>query len=203
MNKKTSILLSAVGALIALALAVLLIAKGCAPQKAPSGNISGSTSATTDALLPSGEVSGTEQDPNDGTQKPVGEDTPTFEVELGVGSRDEFPDKEETTGSTVTEIEQKPQDEPTQKPTGGKDTPATQPSAPDDEDKDEDKDTVLTYAQYIALAPEQQEAYVDTFDSLKAFINWYNTAKAEYDQDRDSIEIDGPIDLEDIIGTQP
>ena len=57
------------------------------------------------------------------------------------------------------------------------------------------------YARYNAMAPDEQVAFYNTFDSMEAFVAWYNNAKAEYDRQNPSIEIgNGNIDIGDLIG---
>ena len=70
-------------------------------------------------------------------------------------------------------------------------------------------DGKMTYEKYIGLNGLEQQAFMETFDSIPTFIEWYNTAKAEYEANRkiiesDSVEwaIDGDIDLGDIINGQ-
>ena len=46
------------------------------------------------------------------------------------------------------------------------------------------------------MSPEEQMAYYNQFPSMEAFVKWYNEAKAAYEKDHGSIEIeDGNIDL--------
>lgn len=59
----------------------------------------------------------------------------------------------------------------------------------------------LTYEEYIAMTAEEQSAYRKTFESTKAFFDWYNAAKAEYDEKNAGLDIgDGSVDLGDIMG---
>ena len=53
----------------------------------------------------------------------------------------------------------------------------------------------MTYQDFIALTPEQQRLYQDSFNDLEAFFEWYNAAKEKYEEENPPIEIDGPIDL--------
>jgi hypothetical protein len=51
------------------------------------------------------------------------------------------------------------------------------------------------------MSPAEQQAYVESFDSIDQFFDWYNTAKAEYEAANPPIDVgDGVIDMEDIIG---
>lgn len=57
------------------------------------------------------------------------------------------------------------------------------------------------YEWYHSLSGEEQEAYMDSFESVAAFFDWYNAAKAEYDALHPEIEIDdNVIDLGDLVG---
>lgn len=57
------------------------------------------------------------------------------------------------------------------------------------------------YEWYHALSGEEQEAYMESFESTAAFFKWYNAAKAEYEAQHPSIEIgDGVIDFGDLLG---
>lgn len=58
----------------------------------------------------------------------------------------------------------------------------------------------LSYEEYIAMSGEEQQKYFESFESVEAFFEWYNAAKAEYEANREEIEVDGEIDLGDYIG---
>ena len=56
----------------------------------------------------------------------------------------------------------------------------------------------MTYEKYLAMSPEKQEAYFETFDDPDDFIKWYNAAKAEYDATHEGEEVEGGgIDIGD------
>ena len=42
--------------------------------------------------------------------------------------------------------------------------------------------TTLTYEEFLALTEEEQLAYYESFESPADFMDWYNAAKAEYDE---------------------
>lgn len=42
--------------------------------------------------------------------------------------------------------------------------------------------TLITYEEYMAMTGDEQYAYYLTFPSMEVFNQWYNNAKAEYDQ---------------------
>lgn len=60
----------------------------------------------------------------------------------------------------------------------------------------------LTYAEYIALSPADQEAYYDSFPSYVEFFAWLNAAKEEYEQANKNPTLgeDGSLDVGDIFG---
>ena len=53
----------------------------------------------------------------------------------------------------------------------------------------------MTYEDFVAMTPEQQRLYQESFDDLADFFEWYNAAKEKYEEENPPIEIDGPIDL--------
>ncbi len=60
-------------------------------------------------------------------------------------------------------------------------------------------DTELTYEEFRALSPSQQQAYMESFDDIDAFFDWLNAAEEEYKKNNPSIEVDGGVvDLEEI-----
>ena len=65
-------------------------------------------------------------------------------------------------------------------------------------------DTVVNMTQYEwyhSLSGEQQMAYMETFDNMQAFFDWYNAAKEEHEKEKPGIDIgSGNIDMGDIIG---
>ena len=51
------------------------------------------------------------------------------------------------------------------------------------------------------MSGTEQAAFMNTFESIPAFFEWRNAAKAKYEEEQDRIEIgDGEIDLGDIVG---
>ena len=76
-------------------------------------------------------------------------------------------------------------------------TPPVQPEQPGDKKPEE-----YTYEEYIAMSGEEQQAFLERFDSMALFFAWLNAAKAEYDENQNDIEIggDGSIDLGEIVG---
>lgn len=58
------------------------------------------------------------------------------------------------------------------------------------------------YEKYMAMSPEDQQKYYNSFPSVEAFFEWLQKAKAEYEAGLDYVEIGkGPIDIEEIINS--
>lgn len=95
--------------------------------------------------------------------------------------------EEEDTTPTSEATEPKEETEPT---VGEEEKPTEAPVVPTTE-----------YEKYNAMSGEEQEAFIDSFESIQAFMDWYNAAKAEYDALHPGIDIgDGNIDAGDLIG---
>lgn len=81
--------------------------------------------------------------------------------------------------------------------------PETEPeetTAPDTV-PDEFDASQYTYEDYINMTPDEQTEFIKNFPSLGKFIEWYNEAKAEHDNNNGNIDIgDDTIDLGDIFG---
>ena len=57
----------------------------------------------------------------------------------------------------------------------------------------------VSYEEYNAMTPAEQVAYYNQFDSMEAFVQWYNEAKDAYDREHGAIDVgDGNIDLGDL-----
>lgn len=82
--------------------------------------------------------------------------------------------------------------------------PSVGPTDPSIDENDQQSDvssnSELTYKEYLAMTPTEQKAYYDSYENFKDFVAWHNAAKAEYDAENGSVEIqDGKIDISDII----
>ena len=71
---------------------------------------------------------------------------------------------------------------------------ATEPAETGNTNTELNQGGEMTFEQYLCLSAEEQLAYFYTFPSHEAYINWYNAAKAEYDN-KEVIEVTGPVDL--------
>lgn len=65
--------------------------------------------------------------------------------------------------------------------------------APDEEN--------ITFEEYLAMTPQEQVDFFNSFADPFDYVAWYDAAKAEYDAQQNKIEIgeDGTIDIEEII----
>ena len=59
----------------------------------------------------------------------------------------------------------------------------------------------LSYAEYMAMSPAEQQAYYESFPTLEEFIAWHNAAQAEYEAEHDIPVVTGPIDIGDYMGS--
>ena len=84
----------------------------------------------------------------------------------------------------------------------------TKAPAPEEETEDADSETegdyqpsvgLTEYELYNAMSGEEQQAFMESFGSVEAFMSWYNSAREEYESGR--IEIDGSeINAGDLVG---
>lgn len=85
-------------------------------------------------------------------------------------------------------------------------TPETpeQPEEPEtpEEGTPTDKEEKLTYEEYINMTADEQEAFVLGFADIHDFFLWHAEAKAKYDEDHKVPEIDGDINIGDLLGPQ-
>lgn len=89
----------------------------------------------------------------------------------------------------------KPSTKPTTRPTTrpSTSTPTTPSSVPSIEE--------TTYEDYTKMSGSEQLAFIQSFESMDAFFNWYNTAKQKYDKENAGTELNGgSVDLGDLIG---
>lgn len=142
--------------------------------------------------------------------KTKAKEEPIAAAPIPEGFFDQTKPADETETPAVTEKEQ--EEEPTttsEEPTDGvqseetKETEATDATEATEETQKPTNTIVqmTQYEWYHSLTGEQQMAYMETFESMDAFFDWYNAAKEEHEKERPSIDIgDGYIDLDKIIG---
>lgn len=176
MNKKYLIVVVVI-ALLAGVFALTRKLEGDSNQKQPSDAEVVDTTADTAASHETEEsrIPGIEYDMFDEDEEDA-EDTVVEEwSEEPTGSEEDT--KETTSGTTPTESEQKPTET---KPAETK--PSTNLSA---------------YEQYENMSAAQQREFMESFDSVDAFFDWYNKAKDEHDAQHPDIEIgNGAVDLD-------
>lgn len=163
--------------LIALLLAVLLILPaGCKSKK------------NQNATEPAATVEPTEVMPTE-TLHPALADNP-FEDENGNSI------EEEAAAATDGATEPEETEEPTEPATEPSES-ATDPSEPEATEDDGE----MTYEKYMSLSAAEQYAFMNSFESIDAFFEWFNAAKAAYEASRNEIEIgDGSFDLGELGG---
>jgi cytoskeletal protein RodZ len=91
---------------------------------------------------------------------------------------------------------------PATQPTTPEATEPTEPEAtePTQESLPTEDYTKLDYLGFHALKGAQQQAVMESFESIDAFFAWYNKLKDEYEKANPPIEVDGPIDLDKVLG---
>lgn len=95
-------------------------------------------------------------------------------------------------------------------PTDGPDEPVEETTKPTEPREDEDpavqtsqpqtgaqEPVALSYEEYMAMSPAEQQAYYESFPTLEEFIAWHNAALAEYEAGQDVPVVTGPIDIGD------
>ena len=190
MNKKTLLLFSAVGFLL-VALLVALLIGGAGESSGGHNSVpnTGGENATN-------ENDGTEEQTL-GTETDAFGQTPTFWVDFGVGSVEEWGETEETPNPSQS-IKPSRSSLPSQSTNPSKEIESdTKPAATTQNGGMPDK--LLTYEEFLALSEDAQEAYFDEFADPLDYKAWLNAAKKEYEDNQTSVIITGPIDL----GTLP
>lgn len=170
------------GLLLVLLLGITMICGGCKGKDAewnytPNYNTTGSTGDTTtsertdafgDPTAPNADVSLEDKETLDSTT-----DSTTGTTTGG------------TTGGTTTG-----------NTTGGT-TDSTTGETTSPTDPSYDEDGYMTYESYMALTGPEQDAYRETFPTLKDFNAWFHAAKAAYDAEHPKETItDGNITLD-------
>lgn len=98
------------------------------------------------------------------------------------------------------------EDLPTTQPTDAtvETTAPAETTAPDEttepDQEPESNDLAAQYARYLAMTPEEQQAFYESFASPDAFFAWYDSAKAAYEANQDVVDIQGgDVDLGDLM----
>lgn len=187
MNKK--ILIGVLIVVLALFLAFYAIPRhdSTEPTQGSTEPISAPTAAPTVAptayTLPKGE--GVEEIPDEISESTNPTESPAQPTE----GRDDPAETE-----PVSDKETEPAE--TTAPTEPAET--TAPTEPDDSGSEYCN---CAYAQYLAMSPAGQQAYMDSFDSPMAFIEWCRAAEKEHNDHDTSIKVEGgDLDVGDFIG---
>lgn len=105
-----------------------------------------------------------------------------------------------------TKPEDNTQDKPTESPLTPPDAPTEGTTKPDNTVENPTEPTITTepaasnpeptaeaYANYHKMSGEEQQKFIDSFDSIEAFFTWLNTAKKAYEENRTPIDGFTPI----------
>ncbi len=160
---------------------VLLIALLVAAAFCACGKTDDSAQPTTDPVTTQPNTTlGTVTEPAPGGDE-VTEPQPT--------ENGQEPTEVEGTEPSATEDPTEPA--PTEKPT----EPVEQPKPTDPEPSEPVNTAVTYYDYYYVFTAEQQEAFINSFESIEAFFVWHKAAKEEYESERIPIDGTGPIVL--------
>ena len=97
--------------------------------------------------------------------------------------------------------------------TSGGENPEEDPDASESPEEGEDpenpeggdgvvEEKTLTYEEYINLTAEEQKTFIYSFENMDDFFAWHTEAKAKYDEEHKTPEIDGDINIGDLLGPQ-
>lgn len=120
-------------------------------------------------------------------------------AETTVPAEETEPEQDDVPQNT-TEPEKTEETEP-KKPETKPTAPPTEPAEVPGETEGGSAGAVVTdYESFLAMSPEEQQKYVESFESIDQFFAWYNAAKEEYEAANPPIDVgDGNIDIGDII----
>lgn len=165
---------------------------------APSAQLPTQTTAPA-VTLPKGEGVEEWDDPIETTEPNVATEPREDSTEPPVSTTEPDEDPAQPTEQTEPTDPPAQNTKPTEpsdpaKPTDPPAPPATtQPQAGGSDPAD------VTYEEYLAMSPYEQQAHYERFDSLEAYIAWHNAALAEYEENQGSIEVTGGIDIGDFM----
>lgn len=123
-------------------------------------------------------------------------DKPT-EKALGTSASENKVDKETEPPATEPPTTEPPATEPPTTEPPATEPPATEPSTTEPPVTLPPVSVGTTsYEWYNSLSGAEQVNFFNTFESMEAFVNWYNSAKAEHDALHPDVEVgNGSIDL--------
>ena len=137
------------------------------------------------------------------TQEPPTEATQTLPA--GVATGEIELDWEEEPATEGVEEETQETTAPTESTKPTESTTPTEATKPQETKPTTPQQSALAkeYTSYMDMSADQQMAYIESFDSIDAFMAWFNAAKEEYNKNDGAIEIgSGEIDLEALFGKQ-
>ena len=183
----------------ALALSVFLMGVSCTKgEKKPEKPEDGTTDVQKE------DAQGDKKDPEDSKDEPGASDSTSAadtDEKNGAdtekeGSKDTSKADKDTTASSAKD----PDDTTSDK--GSKDT-GKAPSGDKDTEK-ADKETgympaPMTYEEFISMSPADQQAYFEQFENIEDYMKWYNDALEAYEKEQNKQEIDGVIDIGELI----
>ncbi len=189
MNKKQIWLLAA-GLVVAILLGILIALGGDSqPGTEETADTSAGTSATTEESI-FGLESWDDTQPGDSIQVIPTTDDQEATQPSSEGIVATQPVETETPTKPIDPTEATVQVEQTQ-PTQPEQQ-QTEPSAPQEETKPDGHE--LTYEEYLKLDDNARMAFIESFESTKAYFEWYEKAMADYNDGTIPV-IDGDIDL--------
>jgi len=140
------------------------------------------------------EPSGNEESKEDGTTSEKKENDPETPEEVTIGDEPAKSTGKQENGKKNEQSNKS--DKKDKSDSSNKDSSNKKPSGDAPSVKEDGK---MTYEQFHAMDPANQQAYMESFDDIEEFFEWYNKAKEKYEKDHPSIEIDGgSIDLDKI-----
>lgn len=204
MNRK---ILALILALVAVAAAIVLAVT--LNDDAPAANIPGEGTLPSapggngieDSIFDAGETKPAETQAPDATEDPAvvpGSTIPDGPADTDIGMQDPDVDAPEDTRPVQTEPEVTETEET--KPV------VTEPSQTESQQTEpvQIPDGEIDYETFTAMEPALQRQYMESFESMDAFFEWYNAAKEAYEQEHPVLDVgDGVIDLEDLLGQTP
>lgn len=152
-------------------------------------------------------------DVQENTEQPKVTATPENKPEEGSGIEDSIFDEGMETGGENSGVSEPSGNSSTEKPSGV--SPTASPdiqqgavgtpeggsaTAKPSDPSTPTVDTEMDYETFKSMSPADQRAFMESFDDMDAFFDWYNVAQKKYQEENPSIEIDGGvIDLDKVV----
>lgn len=55
--------------------------------------------------------------------------------------------------------------------------------------------TALTYAEFLEMTPEEQQTYMESYDNIEDFLEWYRLAEEKYKNEQKENDVGGDGDI--------